>query len=175
MSEPVESAEDILKKEWDNLKTSGLLSEIGCSAAPKRIGKIRDYFHWNAIMRGPKNSPYNGYMFQFEIEFKDNYPNEPPKVTYKPTNFSKIPIYHMNISCNGDVCVSSIKRDYTNPNWKPAANISEILLSIFVIFCKPNPKSPYQGELAKIYNKDPKEYEQNVKEYCAQNCIKIPE
>ena len=168
------TVEQILKKEWDDLKTSGLLSQIGCSAAPKSIGKSRDLFHWNALMRGPKNSPYNGYMFQFEIEFKKGYPNEAPKVTYKPSDPANTPLYHMNIRArDGDICVTSIKQDYNNPNWKPAPNISEILLSIFVIFCKPNPGSPYRTDLAQLHEKDKNQYEQNIKDHCAKFCIKI--
>ena len=168
------TVEEILKKEWDDLKTSGLLNQICCTAAPKRNGRTRDLFHWNALMRGPKNSPYHGYMFQFEIEFKKGYPNEAPVVKYKPFNDSNIYLYHMNISeDDGDICVSSIKKDYDNPNWKPAPNISEILLSIFVIFCKPNPDSPYRGDLAELYNKDKEKYEQNIKEHCAKYCLKF--
>ena len=34
-----ESSEQIIRNEWDLLKKSGLLSQIGCSAGPKKKNK----------------------------------------------------------------------------------------------------------------------------------------
>lgn len=162
------NAEQQLRNEWDLLKTSGLLSQIGGSAGPKKIGKKQyNMFEWNALIKAPKNSPYNGYMFQFEIKYPENYPEEAPKVKCVTK------IYHMNIKeTTGDVCVSSIK----NPNgWANAKSISEVLKSIFVIFKKPNKNSPYNGEMAKVYNTNPEQYEKNIKEYCEKYAIKCPD
>ena len=158
------SAEEIIREEWDLLKKTGLLSQIGCSAGPKKKTNI---FEWNALMRGPKKSPFDGYMFQFEIKFPTDYPNSAPSV------FCKTKIYHMNIQDNtGKVCVSSI----TNSNdWKRAQDISTVLSSIFIILSKPNPISPYRRDVAKLYNENKQEYEKNVKEWCKQYAIKIPE
>lgn len=160
------SAEEILREEWDLLKKSGLLSQIGCSAGPKKTKGIYDMFLWNALIRAPKNSPYSGYMFKFEIKFPSDYPNSAPIVTCKTK------IYHMNIHKNGDVCVSSIKE---GNKWKTARDISTVLLSIFIIFSKPNPNSPYRREIADLYQSNYEEYEKKVKEDCANNAIKIPE
>ena len=162
------NAEATLREEWDLLKTSGLLSQIGCSAGPKRIRKgIYNMLEWNALIKAPKNSPYNGYMFQFEIIYPPNYPEKAPKVKCKTK------IYHMNIrESDGDVCVTSIKN---NSKWAEAKSISEVLKSIFVIFKKPYPGSPYNSNMAKVYNTDPQQYENNVKEYCEKYAIKCPE
>ena len=162
------SAEDILRDEWDLLKKSGLLTSISCSAGPKRLGrKSYDMLHWNALMRAPKNSPYSGYMFKFEIDFTENYPNSRPVVKCKDK------IYHMNIrESDGDVCVSSIK---DSDDWKKAQDISTVLLSIFIIFSKPNPDSPYRGSIATLYNNNREEYIKKVKEECAKYATKITE
>ena len=156
-----ESSEQIIRNEWDLLKKSGLLSQIGCSAGPK---KKTNLFEWNALMVAPKNSPYKGYMFQFEIIFPKDYPAHAPTVKCK-TN-----VYHMNISSSGDVCVSSIKN---KNDWKNAFDISTVLLSIFIIFSKPNPGSPYNSEIANLYNSNRAEYERRVKEHCARYAMKI--
>lgn len=162
------TAEEILRDEWDLLKKSTLLSTISCSAGPTRIGKGKTYdmFKWNALMTGPKNSPYNGYMFKFEINFPKDYPNNPPIVKCLTD------VYHMNINTSGDVCVSSIK---DQGKWSTIKDISSVLLSIFIIFSKPNPGSPYRREIAKLYKENYPEYEKKVKEYCAKFAIKIPE
>lgn len=162
------NAETRLREEWDLLKTSGLLSQIGCSAGPKRIRKgIYNMFEWNALIKAPKNSPYNGYMFQFEIIYPSNYPEEAPTVKCKTK------VYHMNISeRDGDVCVSSIKEE---EKWEQAKTISEVLKSIFVIFKKPNPDSPYDRKKADLFQTNKEQYEKNVKEYCEKYAIKCPE
>lgn len=162
------TAEEILREEWDLLKTSGLLSQISSSAGPVKISRgVYNMFKWNALIKAPKNSPYNGYMFKFEITYPENYPHNPP--TVKCLN----KIYHMNIrEKDGDVCVSSIK-DTSSPNgWASAKDISTVLKSIFIIFKRPFPGSPYRRDLAELYNKDIKQYEKNVKEYCEKFAIK---
>lgn len=154
------SPEEIIREEWDLLKKSGLLTQISCSAGPKKKTNI---FEWKALMAGPKNSPYSGYMFKFEITFPKNYPSESPKVKCITEN-----IYHMNINTNGDVCVSSI-----GDKWNQAQNISSVLLSIFIIFSKPNPDSPHRRDIADLYKNNKSEYEKKVKENCEKYAIKI--
>ena len=53
----IKTAEEIIREEWDLLKKSGLLSQIGCSAGPKKTKGIYNMFLWNALLTGPKNSP----------------------------------------------------------------------------------------------------------------------
>ena len=165
-----DDAETRLKEEWDLLKKSGILSQIGCSAGPKKIGKkMYNYFEWNALIKAPKNSPYNGYMFQFEITYTKEYPKKAPIVKCKTK------VYHMNISeSDGDVCVSSIKNE---DGWAEAKDISTVLKSIFIIFKNPYPGSPYNPHMAELYNKSKnhEEYEKKVKEYCEKYAIKCPE
>lgn len=156
------TAEDILRDEWDLLKKSGLLTQIGCTAAPIKIKGIYNLFKWKALMKGPKNTPYQGYLFKFEIEFKPDYPNSPPVV------YCKTDMYHMNIRKDGLVCVSSL-----GDKWNKAKNINEVLLSIFIIFSEPNPKSPWRSDIADLYINNIEEYKKKVKEHCAQHAIKI--
>jgi len=155
-------AEEKLREEWDLLKKSGLLSQIGCSAGPIKTKGIYNLFKWKALMKAPDKSPYGGYLFKFEIEFPEDYPDSPPEV------FCKTDMYHMNIDTDGRVCVSSV-----SDQWDDAKNINEVLLSIFVIFSVPNPDSPYREEIADLFNTDREEYNKRVKEHCAKYAIKI--
>lgn len=174
IEEKKKKAKEILTKEWDLLKKSGLLCQIGCTAGPQIIerkknneGKMKpmyNMFKWNALMRGPKKTPYDGYMFKFEITYPENYPESAPTVTCK-TN-----IYHMNISSSGDVCVTSIKE---KKGWAKAGDISTVLLSIFVILGKPNKESPYRSDLAELYINDKKKYEENAREECKKYAFKL--
>lgn len=160
---------DILRKEWDSLKTSGLLYQIACSAGPQIIKRenrkpIYNMFKWNATMKGPKNTPYEGYFFNFEITYPETYPNDAPTVTCKTK------IYHMNICTDGDVCVSSIKE---KDGWVKAGDISTVLLSIFVILGRPNTESPYRSDLSELYKKNKQEYEKNAREECKKYATQI--
>ena len=167
-------AEETLRKEWDLLKRTGLLCQIGCTAGPRIIERdekkkpIYDMFRWNALIKGPKKSPYEGYLFKFEIEYTEDYPEKAPTVRCKSN------IYHMNISTWGDVCVSSIKK---KDDWAKAGDISTVLLSIFCILAKePDEnalKSPYREDLRDLYKKNKDEYYKNAREECKKNGIKI--
>lgn len=163
MTNNEESPEEIIRKEWDLIKKNTILSQIGCSAGPKKKSNL---FEWNAIIRGPKRSPYDGYLFKFSIIFPRDYPSNPPNVKCIS------PVHHMNISKEGNVCVSSIT---DNNKWGTIKDISSVLFSIFVIFQKPNPGSPYNRELANLYKEDKVKYEKEVKEYCQSYAIKIKE
>ena len=166
-------AEEVLRKEWELLMKTGLLCQIGCTAGPriiKREGKkpIYDMLNWNALIKGPKKSPYEGYMFKFEIKYTEDYPKVAPKVTCKSN------IYHMNISLSGDVCVSSIKE---KEGWAKAGDISTVLLSIFCILAKEPDKnalsSPYRGDLRDLYLDNKDKYYKNAREECKKYGIKI--
>ena len=61
-----------------------------------------DYFHWNITMLGPQDTPYAGGLFFLTADFKDDYPNSPPEVKFKNK------IYHLNVSDNGHVCISTL-------------------------------------------------------------------
>ena len=100
-----EEAEVRLRNEWDLLKKSGLLSQIGCSAGPVKTKGIYNLFKWKALMKAPETSPYSGYLYQFEINFPENYPNSAPTV------YCKTDMYHMNIDTDGQVCVDSVNSD----------------------------------------------------------------
>ena len=176
-----EEAIKTLRKEWDLLKMTGLLSQIGCTAGPKMIRRegikkpTYDMFEWKAMIRGPKKTPYDGYLFEFEIKYPENYPESPPKV------ICKTKIYHMNINNDGNVCVSSTKKRPLEPNenekktsyWEDAGDISTVLLSIFRILAKPNADDPYISNLAELYINNRQEYEKNVREYCQKYAKKI--
>jgi ubiquitin-protein ligase len=117
-----EEAEARLRNEWDWLKKSGLLSQIGCSAGPMRTKGIYNLFKWKALMKAPESSPYSGYLYKFEINFPEDYPNSAPEV------YCKTDMYHMNIDTDGRVCVDSV-----NSDWGRAKNINTVLFSIFVM------------------------------------------
>ena len=85
-----------LKKEYKDFQKD---PPINCSAGP-----IDDnIYKWKAFINGPKDSPYEGGLFELEMTFTNRYPFKPPKVVF----ITKI--YHMNINGSGQICLDILR------------------------------------------------------------------
>ena len=82
-----------------------------CSAGP--VGD--DPFHWQAIILGPTDSPFEGGVFFLNIHFPTDYPFKPPKFAFTTR------IYHPNINSNGAICL-----DILRSQWSPALTVSKV-------------------------------------------------
>ena len=106
----------------------------------KLIGKIK----------GPSGTSYEGGVFEVDIELPPQYPFEPPKMKFVTK------VYHPNISSQtGAICLDILK-----DNWSPALTIKTALLSLQALLCSPEPNDPQDAEVANIYKKDRKAFEQ---------------
>ncbi len=121
----------------------------GISATPEGDS----LFRWNAVIFGPDDTIWEGGVFNMFLEFSEEYPNKPPKVKFLTKMF------HPNIYNDGSICL-----DILQNMWSPVYDISSILTSVQSLLCDPNPKSPANNEAAELFCKNPKEYEQRVKE-----------
>ena len=54
-----------------------------------------DIMKWNAVIFGPDDTPWEGGTFNLLMEFSEEYPNKPPKVTFVTK------LFHPNIYTNG--------------------------------------------------------------------------
>ena len=121
------SGEHKLKEEYEYIK-NGSLKDIG-----GHVSIIdNDFFHWFGDIIGPKNTPYSGGFFIFEIRFDSNYPNSPPKFQMRT------PIYHPNIDChNGQICTPYLHQ------WNNSYNITGLIHALFLLLAKPNEHNAY--------------------------------
>lgn len=85
------------------------------SAGPKSD----NIYEWVATIMGPPQSVYQGGIFFLDIVFPQDYPFNPPKVTFQTR------ICHCNIASNGAICLDILK-----DQWSPALTISKVLISI---------------------------------------------
>lgn len=87
--------------------------------------------HWQATIKGPTGSPYEGGLFYLYIQVPYSYPMSPPVVRFLTK------IYHPNISRHGDIGIDAI-----NHNWSLALTICKVLISIQSLltdpYCKVN-------------------------------------
>ena len=119
-----------------------------CSAAPVN----NNLYKWQAIIFGPKNSPYENGVFYLDIHFTKDYPFKPPIINFKTK------IYHPNISSSGMICLDILKT-----NWSPALTLSHVLLSICSLLTDPNPDDPLEPDIAHLYKTDKIKYADTAK------------
>ncbi|KAG0718009.1 Ubiquitin-conjugating enzyme E2 4 [Chionoecetes opilio] len=85
--------------------------------------------HWQASIRGPAGSPYEGGTFFLYIQIPHTYPLCPPIVRF----ITKI--FHPNVSRHGDIGIDSIQH-----NWSLALTISKVLISIQSLLTDHSPR-----------------------------------
>jgi ubiquitin-conjugating enzyme E2 D len=139
-----------LKKELDDITN---YPPTNCSAGPIDD----DIYCWQATIIGPDESPYVGGIFYLKIEFPQDYPYKPPKVSF----ITKI--YHCNINSNGNICLDILKEQ-----WSPALTISKVLLSICSLMDDQNPNDPLTPDAANLYINNKKEFMEVAHSYTLQ-------
>lgn len=115
---------------------------------------------WEAVIFGPKGTPYEDGTFRLKLEFTEEYPNKPPRVMF----ISKI--FHPNVYADGSICM-----DILSSAWSPTYDVMAILISIQSLLDSPNPLSPANNVAAQLYNDNKREYEKRVRACVDENCL----
>ena len=111
------------------------------------IGLVNDddLFKWSVIFEGPEDTLYEGGYFKAELEFPDDFPNNPPKMIFK----SKM--WHPNIYDDGNVCISILHApgadsmnaaEKAEERWRPILGVEAVLMSVISMLNDPNIDSP---------------------------------
>ncbi|KAG8688427.1 hypothetical protein FRC11_005453, partial [Ceratobasidium sp. 423] len=91
-----------------------------------------NFFEWEALIHGPKDTPYEGGIFVAKLEFPSDYPLNPFKMKFDP------PLLHPNVYADGNVCISILHSPGDDPNmyelaserWSPVQSVEKVLLSV---------------------------------------------
>ena len=148
MEDKKSTAEKRIRKE---IKYLNQFPISNCSAEPITEDNI---FIWNAKIKGPKDSPYEGGVFSITIDFPVDYPFKPPRCRFNT------PIYHPNINCQGKIDLSILHK-----HWTPNLTIGAVLFSIIFLLDNPNFDDPLVLEIADIYRDNKAKFEENAKEW----------
>ena len=92
---------------------------------------------WDCFIPGPKDTIWSGGHYKLSIEFKEGYPQVPPKCQFDRG------FYHPNIYPSGTVCHSILDADQA---WSPDLKLADVLLAIQNLLVEPNLESPAQFE-----------------------------
>ncbi|KAI8975682.1 ubiquitin conjugating enzyme 1 [Mycotypha africana] len=96
-------------------------------------------YHSIASITGPPGTPYEGS--HMSEKFPCIHPFEPPEIKF----ITKV--YHPNVSSQtGVICLDVLKN-----NWTPAMTLRIALMSIQALLDSPDPDSPQDAEVAKVY------------------------
>ena len=92
----------------------------------------KNLMNHHALIIGPKDTPYFGGFFFFEIIYPENYPTNSPQVTL--LTIEKNVRFNPNLYECGKVCLS-ILGTWSGPSWSSVMNIRLVLQSIQSLLC----------------------------------------
>uniref|UniRef100_A0A0N4ZS72 SUMO-conjugating enzyme UBC9 n=1 Tax=Parastrongyloides trichosuri TaxID=131310 RepID=A0A0N4ZS72_PARTI len=132
---------------------------FGFIAVPKKKedGTL-DLMVWECAIPGLERTIWEGGLYRLTMEFKQEYPDVPPKCKFEP------PIFHPNIYPSGTVCLSLLDE---RKDWNCRLTIGEILIGIQQLLASPNNDDPAQSEAFQIFKSDINTYNRKVKEQAA--------
>lgn len=112
-------------------------------------------FEWRLGIRGRKGTIWEGGLYCATISFPNDYPESPPLFIFDK-DFEHIHIYN-----SGDVCLDLVNKELT---YKATVTMILMIGEICrLIHEKPNPKSPANAALNKLYLEDKEAYEMKIK------------
>ncbi len=114
----------------------------------------KDMTQWQAMIIGPVGTPYEGGTFKLYIKIPLEYPMKPPHINFTTK------IYHPNINSNGDICLDTLK-----DNWSPSISLEKLLLSICSLMEEPNVSDPLVPEIANIYKESKELFNKKAREH----------
>ncbi|KAG2159122.1 ubiquitin-conjugating enzyme/RWD-like protein [Suillus bovinus] len=123
-------------------------------------------FRWAGTIPGPQGSPYEGGVFNINIQLANDYPFSAPKVTFVTR------IYHMNISDKGNICIDILKQ-----NWSPALSLFKVMLSLSSLLTDPNPQDPLVPSIATEYVRNRVQHDRTARrwtELYARSPVSVP-
>ncbi|CAA7398324.1 unnamed protein product [Spirodela intermedia] len=107
-----------------------------------------------ADIEGPAGTPYENGTFRMKLLLSHDFPQSPPK------GFFLTKIFHPNISSSGEICVNTLKKD-----WSPCLGLRHILLVIRCLLIEPFPESALNEQAGKMLLENYEEYARHASLY----------
>lgn len=122
------------------------------SGVSLELNNESDLTHLTGYFKGPPGTPYEGGVFQVDINIPNEYPFKPPQMKFLTK------IYHPNISSvTGAICLDILK-----DAWTPILTLKNSLISLQSLLQSPEPNDPQDAEVAKQYLSDKPGFEKTA-------------
>jgi ubiquitin-conjugating enzyme E2 S len=107
----------------------------------------RDLTDIQADIEGPTATPYEGGVFRCKLVIGSEFPTAPPR------GFFLTKIFHPNVAPSGDICVNTLKKD-----WTPDLGLMHVLQVIRCLLIVPFPESALNEEASRLFLESYEEY-----------------
>ncbi|KAG8831827.1 Ubiquitin-conjugating enzyme E2 7 [Serendipita sp. 400] len=155
-------AQKRLMTEYKQLVAGGSPEGMMFTAGPV---SEEDMFAWEALIEGPKDTPFEGGVFLAKLAFPSDYPLSPFKMRFEP------PLFHPNVYPDGNVCISILHTgedrtgyELASERWSPVQSVEKVILSVISMLAEPNLESGANIDCCKLYRENKPEYERLVRE-----------
>lgn len=112
-----------------------------------------DLTNLSLYILGPESTAFSEGAWKISLKIPTDYPNSPPKA------FFNTKIFHPNVQpSSGEVCVDTLKRD-----WTSEVDLNHIMLTIRCLLIQPNPDSSLNEEAGKLIQEDFASFERTAK------------
>jgi len=118
-------------------------------------------FEWRVYIEGPKDTLYDGGVFQMNMKFPPDFPMSPPELRFVSD------FWHPNVYRDtGLVCISilhppgedEMSGESAAERWLPTQTVTTILLSVISLLNAPNFSSPANVDAGVEWRNDPSGY-----------------
>ncbi|KAN0024403.1 hypothetical protein ACTFIV_008809 [Dictyostelium citrinum] len=135
---------DVIKRVVKELKELNSSALEGITLLPCE----EDITNIEAVVTGPAGTPYEGGYFKARLILSSDFPRSPPKANF----ITKI--FHPNVSKKGEICVNTLKKD-----WTEDLGLKHILLTIKCLLIVPNAESSLNEDASRLLL-------ENYEDYC---------
>jgi len=121
-------------------------------------------FEWKVFIEGPKDTFYEGGVFQLLMKFPNDYPMSPPVVLFTSD------FWHPNVYTDGKVCISilhppvhdEMSGELPEERWLPTQTVTTVLLSIISLLSAPNISSPANVDASVEWRNNKEAYRKHI-------------
>lgn len=119
-------------------------------------------FEVDALLFGPAGTPYAHGAFRVRLTYGEDYPAAPPRGLFLTK------IFHPNVSARGEICVNTLKRD-----WTAGVTVSHILMVIKCLLISPGPDSALNEEAGRMLMDSFEEFAKVARMWTSVHAIRV--
>lgn len=150
-----------LRKELQHLERQSKAGELD-DVYLRPSNPEESILRWTALLRGPKETPFEGGVFQLSIRCGQDYPLAPPTITFVTK------VFHPNVHFKtGEVCLDILKKE-----WSPAWGLQAACRAVLALLSDPDADSPLNCDAGNmIRGGDMMAYRSTAKFYAHENAM----